>query len=392
MGHFLDYFSSADFMPHGHCYLWRPPLVWTMVITDGLIGLAYLSISVSLYRLVRKIQLPFSAMFVAFGLFIFACGATHFMEIYNLWVPNYWLSAFIKSVTAIASVATALLMFPLQPKISMLATSVKLSEQRRLDLETAKNELESKVEERTRELKLAVDAREEFLSIASHELRTPLTPLKLQIQMAQRALAKSKELPSERLPLDLESALDVSLRQVNRLTTLVETLLDVSRIQAGNFICQKTEVDLSAMVTEIISRFSSALSTGGYTIKQNLSPNVFGFWDRIRIDQAVTNLISNAIKYGSANPIEISVTREENFAVFSIEDHGIGIAPENLSRIFERFERAVSHMNISGLGLGLFIVKKIAKAHGGDVEAQSELGIGSKFRILLPLLPEGTPQ
>src|SRR6266478_258058 len=101
---FKTFFSQDGFMPHGHCYLWNPALVWTMVISDSLIGLAYTSISMILYSLVRKIKLPFSAMFVAFGVFILACGATHWMEVFTLWIPAYWIAALVKVVTAAASV------------------------------------------------------------------------------------------------------------------------------------------------------------------------------------------------------------------------------------------------------------------------------------------------
>ena len=121
-------FSTDGFMPHGHCYLWMPSLVWTMVITDTLIGVAYVSISLSLYTLVKKIKIPFHAVFLAFGLFIFACGATHFVEVYTLWTPAYWFAGLIKVVTAIASVATAISLFPLKNKIITFAEKARVSE------------------------------------------------------------------------------------------------------------------------------------------------------------------------------------------------------------------------------------------------------------------------
>src|SRR4051812_8491453 len=115
MYHFL--LSSETFMPHGHCYLWKPSLVWTMAVSDTLICLAYLFISANLYALVRKIKLPFSWMIVAFGIFIAACGLTHAMEVWNIWQPMYWLSAAIKVITAVASVTTAALLVPTKSKI-----------------------------------------------------------------------------------------------------------------------------------------------------------------------------------------------------------------------------------------------------------------------------------
>src|SRR5690349_2013191 len=118
---FHELFSSNGFMPHGHCYLWTPSLVWTMVVTDSLIGLAYVSISLSLYGLVKRIKVPFSAVFLAFGVFIAACGATHFMEVWTLWTPSYWMAALVKVVTAAASVITAFWLVRLKPKIMGLA-------------------------------------------------------------------------------------------------------------------------------------------------------------------------------------------------------------------------------------------------------------------------------
>jgi PAS domain S-box-containing protein len=146
------FFSQMGFMPHGHCYLWRPALVWTHVLSDMLIGLAYVSISLTLYALVRKIRLPFSSMVLSFGVFIGACGATHFMEVWNLWNADYWAGGFVKVLTAIASVATGAWLIHLRPQILTVAESVKLVAQQKLDLEELNRTLEDQVRVRTREL------------------------------------------------------------------------------------------------------------------------------------------------------------------------------------------------------------------------------------------------
>ncbi len=146
-----DLFSNPGFMPHIHCYLARPLLVWTMVVTDLLIGFSYVAISLTLWQLIRKIQLPFSLVVACFIIFIGACGATHFIEVWTLWNPHYWFSAFIKAVTAIASVGTSIYLFRLRHQFVHLAEAAKLSEQRKIDLETMASSLEGKVIERTRE-------------------------------------------------------------------------------------------------------------------------------------------------------------------------------------------------------------------------------------------------
>ncbi|MBI3556959.1 MAG: response regulator [Deltaproteobacteria bacterium] len=149
MDYLRQIFSNEGFMPHGHCYLWNGPLVWTMAISDVLIGLAYFAISLSLYTLVRKIKLPFSGIFLAFGLFIAACGATHFMEVLNLWNPYYWPAALLKVITAVASVTTAALMVPLRPKVTKLAQTEATLQKVEEGFHLLTSELEQRVQERT---------------------------------------------------------------------------------------------------------------------------------------------------------------------------------------------------------------------------------------------------
>src|SRR5690349_8644076 len=134
-------FASTLYMPHGHCYLWQPGLVWLHSSTDALIGAAYVSISLTLWGLVRRIRLPFSPIILAFGVFILACGLTHFMEVWTLWRPTYWLSGSVKAVTALASLATGVLLYPVKPRVVRLAEDAALSESRRLELEQKNAEL-----------------------------------------------------------------------------------------------------------------------------------------------------------------------------------------------------------------------------------------------------------
>ena len=139
-------------MPHIHCYLGDPGLVWTMVIADSFIGFAYIGISLTLWSLIRKIRIPYSLIIVCFGLFIGACGATHFMEVWTLWNPDYWVSAFVKIITAVASVGTGIYLFRLRNMLVNFAESARLSEDRKTELEKSSHELERRVLERTREL------------------------------------------------------------------------------------------------------------------------------------------------------------------------------------------------------------------------------------------------
>ncbi len=228
----------------------------------------------------------------------------------------------------------------------------------------------------------AIRARDEFVSIASHELKTPITSLKMQLQMMLRGINVEKnQVPS---PEKLLKALTSSTKQIDRLTVLIEDLLDVTRIETGKLTYKFEKVDLSLMVKEIMDRYSEEAKYAKTEFIQNLDDNVISFCDRYRIEQVFINLLSNAIKYGSNNPIEVTVTSEPGKAYIIVKDQGMGIAKEMQGKIFERFERAISSTNISGLGLGLYITKQIIDAHQGSIEVISDLKAGSTFKVTLP--------
>ncbi|MBI2389277.1 MAG: GAF domain-containing protein [Deltaproteobacteria bacterium] len=224
----------------------------------------------------------------------------------------------------------------------------------------------------------AIAARDQFLSIASHELKTPLTSLHLTIEALGR---RSQEDPAERARLGLAK------QQVRRLTQLIESLLDASRIATGRFPLQPEDVELGELVSEVLARFRDEATRAGCALVLRRSAVVNGHWDRLRIDQVVSNLVSNAIKYGPGAPIECEVDRDAEQARLRVIDHGIGIAKADLSRIFGRFERAVSARQYGGLGLGLHIAGEIVRAHGGTLGAESSPGAGSTFTVTLPTSP-----
>jgi len=244
-----------------------------------------------------------------------------------------------------------------------------------------------------REAEDAVRARDEFLSIASHELRTPLTPLRIQFQ---RMLDERGQLVVGRAER-MQPILQRCERQVRRLETLIENLLDVSRITTGKMSLEVSEVDLGAVVRDVIFRFSRELAAAGCQLSLSLGDDgaLVGRWDRLRMEQVVTNLVGNAIKYAPGKPIEITVSPGDAFgctARLTIRDHGTGIPPSDLERIFQRFHRVVAASSISGLGLGLFIAKQIVDAHGGSISVESS-GEGTQFVLDFPLrgTVEATP-
>ena len=229
-----------------------------------------------------------------------------------------------------------------------------------------------------RQLQEAVRLRDEFLSIASHELRTPITSLQLMVQgLTQGVLSPSPENTLRTFVL--------AERQIKRLTRLVEELLEVSRIQAGCLAFEFERLDLVAVVREVAQRFEVELARVRCSLSLNSDLPVIGCWDRSKLEQIATNILSNAMKFGAGKPIEITVEEAPTgTGRLVITDHGIGIPPERLPRIFERFERAVSARAYGGLGLGLYIVRSIVEALGGTVRADSLLGSGSTFTVELP--------
>jgi PAS domain S-box-containing protein len=238
-------------------------------------------------------------------------------------------------------------------------------------------------------LKSAVAVRDEFLSIASHELRTPLAALQLQVEGAQRALCRRQQDEGQRDKA--LGKLDQAMRQINRLTVLIEGLLNVSRITTGRFRLELEPFDMVALVAEIAERFEEEATRTGSSFTLQLPSSVAGRWDRNRVDQALTNLITNALKYGQGKPIFLGLAADDERVVISVRDEGIGIGADDLERIFGRFERAVSSRNYGGLGLGLYIAGQIVRAHGGAIEVMSEPGQGATFTVTLPRAAGGEP-
>lgn len=229
---------------------------------------------------------------------------------------------------------------------------------------------------------VALKQRDDFLSIASHELKTPITSLQLQVQMMKRLL--HREDPIAYSPLKTGAFINTVEKQVLRLSRLVEDMLDTSRIENGKLTLNFEKIEIGALVQDVVDAFSGQFEASGCTFSWSRKEIAYAFGDRYRMEQVVTNLISNAIKYGNGKPITGSVYGDERGSHISIQDQGFGIAPENLERIFEQFERAISADNISGLGLGLYISRQIILMHSGQVFVESIGGKGSSFLIELP--------
>ncbi|WP_242392555.1 PAS domain-containing sensor histidine kinase [Anaeromyxobacter oryzisoli] len=234
----------------------------------------------------------------------------------------------------------------------------------------------------------AIAARDVFMSVASHELKTPIASALLQVQHAERLLRRDGA-PAEAVC----QRLSATAASVARLGGLVEALLDVSRIAMGRLVLERARFDLSGTVRDAAGRHGDAARRAGCELEVAVAPGIAVDGDRLRIEQVLTNLLANALKYGAGAPVRVSLRREGALAILEVADHGIGIAPEDQARIFEQFERAVSARHYGGLGLGLWIARQLVDASGGAIHVESAPGRGATFWVALPAPAEvATPE
>lgn len=244
-------------------------------------------------------------------------------------------------------------------------------------------ENEEKLKRIQRELQASLQVRDEFLSVASHELKTPLTSLSLQNQSMRRNFKKGR--PEVFSPENVNLLIHNTEKQVNRLVRLVDDMLDLSRIESGKLSFCFEKAKLSEIVLDVYSRLKEQLENAGCASEINIQDECLGAYDKARMEQVITNLLTNAMRYGRGKPIGLSVFRRERDSLFEITDNGVGIETENLEKIFQRFERLVNADEVSGLGLGLYISKQIVEGHRGKIWAESSVGRGSKFIVKIPL-------
>ncbi|MCH4868465.1 hybrid sensor histidine kinase/response regulator [Pseudomonas sp. TMW22089] len=233
------------------------------------------------------------------------------------------------------------------------------------------------------ELEHAVRMRDDFMSIVSHEVRTPLNGLILETQLRKMHLARDN---ASAFTLDkMKAMVERDERQIQSLIRLIEDMLDVSRIRTGKLSIRPSEFDLSAAVGNLLESFAAQISAAGSSVNYSSEQPVVGQWDEFRIEQVVSNLLTNALRYGAKKPIDVSVYTRSAWAVIEVSDQGIGISEENQQRIFHQFERIAGSHVVTGLGLGLYISEQIVAAHDGQISVHSALGEGATFRVCLPL-------
>jgi signal transduction histidine kinase len=366
-------FWTLDFMPHGCCYQWQPELLWAHVIADGLITLAYYSIPVILFIFIRKRRdVPFSAVFAIFAVFILSCGTTHLLEVISVWHPLYRLAALVKIITALVSMLAVVMLIPVLPQAlalpSLAATNARLH---------ATSE----------ELRRSNAELEQFAYVASHDLQEPLRMVSLHLDLLQRrSLNPAAAVIDPTLSAEARAKEAEYIRRASegatRMRALIADLLAYSRID--HVQTNDQVVDSAAALNDAMQDLRSAIDAAGATVTHGEMP-----WVRIertQLAQVFQNLIGNALKFRRPGEprIAIGASRRGNDWVFTVADNGIGIEARYFTKIFEVFQRLHDRSAYEGTGIGLATVKKIVERHHGRIWVESVPGEGSTFLFALP--------
>ncbi len=370
----------TPFMPHAHCYLFDRGLILLHGSSDLLIGSAYVGISATLIYLVQraKREMPFHWMMLAFAVFIVACGATHLMEVWTLQAPHprYWLSGYVKLITAIASVSTAVLLPRLIPKVLVLLKSARTAAERKVELESAYAQL-ADAHEKVKQLD---QMRTNFFANVSHELRTPLS---LILGPIDRMLESPKLGAAER------QSLEVVQRNALMLHKHVNDLLDLSRFEAGKLEAQFSRVDLAGLARRMGAVFDGAIAEKQVNFTIETPPALPAEVDADKVQRVLINLLSNALKFVPENgAVRLAISQTGEVAEIRIEDSGPGVAPDLREAIFDRFhqgDHTLQQQRSGGTGLGLSIVREFVQLHGGSVRAEEAAIGGAAFVVHLPL-------
>jgi signal transduction histidine kinase/CheY-like chemotaxis protein/HPt (histidine-containing phosphotransfer) domain-containing protein len=349
-------------MTHGHCYLWKPALVWLHVVSDSLITLSYYSIPITLvYFVSKRKDLPFNWMFLLFGAFIVACGTNHLLEIWTLWVPSYWVSGIAKMVTGLLSLCTAILLVQLIPQALALPSPAAL-------------------EVANRELEKANRAKSEFLAVMSHEIRTPMNGI---MGMTELALETA-------LPAAAREHLGMVHSSAEALLGVINDILDFSKIEAGKLELERVEFGLRECLGDTLRLLALRADKKGIELACRIAPRVPDtlIGDPGRLRQIIVNLVGNAIKFTEVGEVVVEVDSEPRGRSVTglsvaVRDSGIGIAADKQKTIFRSFEQADSSMTrkYGGSGLGPTIAARLVEMMGGEIGVESTVGVGSTFRF-----------
>lgn len=376
----FDFLNTEGFSPHGLCLLWQPEVLWAHVLSDLFIALAYFSIPVALFVYsYKRGRVEYQWVIWLFGAFIIACGLTHLMGIWTMWVPDYGVQAIVKVICALISIATAVALWPLLPKALKLPTLGELEFQvaeRTQKLHAANGALE----EALARAQAANDAKTRFLSVMSHELRTPLNAI-VGFADLMRLSQQSDE------PMDFSE----DVRQAGlHLTDIISDILDFSRIDTGSVKFEFESISSNALldyVAETIKPIADAAGVTVHVAHETGAQNAYA--DPLRMRQALLNLVGNAVKYNTrGGRVDLSVESTPQQVIFCVADTGIGMSPKDIASAFEPFNRlGQENTMIQGSGLGLAVTQRFVKAMGGQIDITSNLDQGTVATITMLAAP-----
>lgn len=375
-------FSNPEgLLPHGVCFLRKPELIWLHVISDATVALSYFMIPLILIYFMSRIRLriSFSWAIGLFAAFIVLCGTGHVLNIVTVWTPLYFLQGWEKALTAIVSLATALAIVPLVPRLLAMKTPEELEEaNRRLQAEVrAREHAEAELQRSLTDLNRAVQELEQFAYITSHDLQAPL-----------RNIAGFSQLLSRRYTAKLDGDalefLQFIEQGVRQMQALIQDLLLLSRVGRAEGKAERRPLDEPLRAALKVLR--PEIETRQAQIEFGPLPAVPA--TQSLITQLFQNLVGNALKFqpaGRQPHVRIEGEVQDNHVHIRVHDNGIGVPPDQLENIFAVFRRLHNSEEYEGTGIGLAVCRKIVQHHRGEIWAESEEGRGTVVHLRLPL-------
>ncbi|BBL58037.1 ATP-binding protein [Methylomonas koyamae] len=367
----VDLFGIKGFMPHGYCLAWSPGLLWLTVSSDALMTLAYVTYPVGIaYFVWKRKDLLYRWLYLGFFItFILTCAATHLLSVVTIWLPLYWLDAYVKALSALVAVATSFAIWWVIPRALKLPSPAEL--QRARDQAEAANK-----------------AKSIFLANMSHELRTPLNAILGFSSLVQK---------DPQFPESQQRNLAIINRSGEHLLNLINDVLEMAKIESGRLQLEQTRFDLGALIRDVGDMMSVRAQDKGLRLLVDQSSEFprFIYGDEARLRQILINLLGNALKFTQQGGVTLRLGSHRNshtHLMIEVEDTGPGIAESEREHVFEPFVQLGEQGDSKGTGLGLTITRQFVQLMGGQLTLESSVGKGSLFRIDLPLQDTAEPQ